>query len=290
MKQLEKVEIPIKKIKIDPDQPRQTFDKESMLELKHSIRKQGILNSLFLESNYEGDNYLILDGERRYRCAVELNLKTLPSEITKGPLTHIERTVKRFHIQEQRKSWNDYDRAKAISQFKKASKFTLAKIADVLNLHLPKVHGLLSITEFSEKGQKLLVENKIPISHAVFLIRIVRDFQTLFPKTSKEEIEEKLINKVLTEKLKSNEINIFSQIMAASENERDKKKYLLDNNFSFDNLTKSTKEGKRKSIEEFYKTINQANQAIIDFISKDNEMNEIVKTEVEKLKILINKL
>src|SRR4030066_2384604 len=66
-------------IKQNKDNPRIIFNQKKLDELKKSIFELGILQPLvvFKESE-ELDNYILIDGERRWRCARELNIKQVP--------------------------------------------------------------------------------------------------------------------------------------------------------------------------------------------------------------------
>ena len=188
-------EIQLKQIIADPDQPRKIFKGTEMTELKNSIEQEGILKTLIIESNYSNNEYLLLDGERRYRCAKELELETVPARILEGPLSYEKRTTIRFHAQEQHSSWTEIDKARAIYKYRKTTGKTIAEIAESLNIHVPKVHAYLSITEFTKTGQSLIMDNNIDFTHLIYLIRIVKNY-SLFMELKQEEIEEKLIKKV----------------------------------------------------------------------------------------------
>ena len=61
-------EIPVGDLDTNPDQPRQTFDDESIAQLADSIRDQGVLQPLLVVP-FSGGRYRIIAGERRYRRA-----------------------------------------------------------------------------------------------------------------------------------------------------------------------------------------------------------------------------
>ena len=73
-------EIPIDKITPNPDQPRQTFDKEALKELAASIRELGVIQPLTVRISQDG-TYQIISGERRYRAATLAGLSTVPAYI-----------------------------------------------------------------------------------------------------------------------------------------------------------------------------------------------------------------
>tara|TARA_Y100001968_G_scaffold96809_1_gene86814 strand:+ start:1177 stop:2046 length:870 start_codon:yes stop_codon:yes gene_type:complete len=69
--------ISISKIKPNKNQPRKEFDDLKMEELKNSIKEKGILQPIAVRE-IKKDHYEIIAGERRYRAAKEIGLKTIP--------------------------------------------------------------------------------------------------------------------------------------------------------------------------------------------------------------------
>lgn len=62
-------------IQPDPNQPRKHFDEASLAELAESIRAVGIIQPPVVSS--QGDSYLLVSGERRWRAARLLGLETI---------------------------------------------------------------------------------------------------------------------------------------------------------------------------------------------------------------------
>ena len=73
-------EIAIVDIEVNPWQPRSKFDEESMHELAESIREIGIIQPITVRLSENG-KYQLITGERRYRAAMKINLKTIPAYI-----------------------------------------------------------------------------------------------------------------------------------------------------------------------------------------------------------------
>ena len=69
-------DIPINKIKINPNQPRKTFDPGKMQELTESIKSAGVIGPLVVRP--QGENYEIVAGERRYRAAMNAGIEKVP--------------------------------------------------------------------------------------------------------------------------------------------------------------------------------------------------------------------
>ncbi|HJU08361.1 ParB/RepB/Spo0J family partition protein [Dyella sp.] len=59
----------------DPNQPRKTFDQESLDELAESIRANGIIQPPVVRGRDDG--YLLIAGERRWRAARQLRLEMI---------------------------------------------------------------------------------------------------------------------------------------------------------------------------------------------------------------------
>ncbi len=77
------LEIPIAQICPNPSQPRQTFLEESVGSMAHSLKRDGQLQPVILLE--QGEQYLLFDGERRWRGARELGWETLKSVIIPKP-------------------------------------------------------------------------------------------------------------------------------------------------------------------------------------------------------------
>ncbi len=71
--------IELKKIQPNPYQPRQEFDRESLEDLKNSIREKGIIQPITVRR--QGDRYELISGERRVRASIELGLEKIPAYI-----------------------------------------------------------------------------------------------------------------------------------------------------------------------------------------------------------------
>ena len=68
--------VPLSAVEPNPDQPRKAFDQEALEELAASIKEQGVLQPLLVESWASG--YRIVAGERRWRAAQLAGLDEVP--------------------------------------------------------------------------------------------------------------------------------------------------------------------------------------------------------------------
>ncbi|WP_246849119.1 ParB/RepB/Spo0J family partition protein [Aquimarina sp. U1-2] len=74
---LEIQNLPISKIKADPEQPRKTFDEKHLEQLSESIQQHGVLQPITVRQL--NGHYIIVMGERRYRASKLAGKKTIPT-------------------------------------------------------------------------------------------------------------------------------------------------------------------------------------------------------------------
>ncbi len=72
-------EIRIADIIPNPTQPRTDFDEEALEELAESIRQLGLIQPITVKR--DGDKYIIISGERRWRASEKAGLEVLPAYI-----------------------------------------------------------------------------------------------------------------------------------------------------------------------------------------------------------------
>ena len=78
-------DIPVAKIIPDRDQPRESFDEESLGRLAESMRTRGQLQPIRVRWDEEEGLYVMICGERRWRAARLAGLKTLSCVIADEP-------------------------------------------------------------------------------------------------------------------------------------------------------------------------------------------------------------
>ena len=94
----------IDKVKANPHNPRLLFDREDLDVLRESIKRVGILVPLTVYKEKSTGNYVILDGQRRWICAKDVGLKTIPVNEVAEP-TLVQNIVTMFQIHKLRKDW-----------------------------------------------------------------------------------------------------------------------------------------------------------------------------------------
>lgn len=92
-------------------QPRRYFDTEALLELQESIQQLGILEPLVVRESGK-DQYDLIAGERRWRCAKTLRLEKVPIVIVE--LSDEEAYLAALHDNSQREDLNPIDETEYI--------------------------------------------------------------------------------------------------------------------------------------------------------------------------------
>ena len=141
-------EIPVGELDINPDQPRKSFDEESMALLAESIRDQGVLQPLIVTPASNG-RYRIIAGERRYRASRAAGLEKVPCIVRE---LDIVRQMEIALIENlQREDLNPIDTAKGIRALMQQCGYTQDKVAARLGKSRPAVANLLRVLNLPEE-------------------------------------------------------------------------------------------------------------------------------------------
>lgn len=165
--------IPPQDISPNPNNPRLFFDDESMVELRKSIEKVGILVPLTVFENHKEipkTKYILLDGERRWRIAKELNMETVPVNVIDEPTDFIQNILFMFNIHHYRKEWELFPTALkleiVINELGTDSEVALAEFTGVTRSMLRRCKILLW---FPRKYRNILLERTGKISTDFFI-------------------------------------------------------------------------------------------------------------------------
>ncbi len=93
------------RIDSNPENPRLIFRQEEMDNLMRSIDRHGIQVPLAVYP--DGDTFRLIDGERRWRCARKLNLRTVPALVQEKP-SPLENLLLMYNIHALREQWDYY--------------------------------------------------------------------------------------------------------------------------------------------------------------------------------------
>ncbi|MBQ8073453.1 MAG: ParB/RepB/Spo0J family partition protein [Clostridia bacterium] len=156
-------EIPIGELDPNPDQPRKTFDEDTLRLLADSVRDQGVLQPLIVVAASNG-RYRIIAGERRYRAGRMAGLETVPC-IVKD--LDIVRQMEISLIENlQREDLNPVDAARGIRALMQQCGYTQEKVASRLGKSRPAVANLIRLLSLPEEVTEMVRDGLLTAGHA----------------------------------------------------------------------------------------------------------------------------
>lgn len=175
------IDIPIQSIDPNPNQPRRTFDPDTLSALSASIVNSGVLSPILVAR--DGSRYTIIAGERRWRAARLANLSTIPAIVRDWD--EIKRQEAALIENIQRDDLNPLEEAQGIARLIDQYSFTQEAIADRIGKSRPAVTNLLRLLTLPDYIQKAITDGSLSAGHARVLAGITDlDLQKmLFEKT-----------------------------------------------------------------------------------------------------------
>ncbi len=164
----EMAQIAILNIVPNPTQPRSEFDEERLQELADSIRELGVIQPITLKR--EGERYIIISGERRWRAAQLAGLRTIPAYIREVDDLKLHAMALVENL--QREDLNPMEVAFSMERLIEECGLTQETLAQIVGMKRPTVANYLRLTKLSEKAQLALKESLITMGHAKALVSI----------------------------------------------------------------------------------------------------------------------
>jgi len=156
------IDFPVDQLQPNPLQPRGVIAPESLTELINSIREHGILEPLVIADTPAG--YQIIAGERRWRSAKIIGLKTVPAIIKK---TNPQQMLEMAIIENiQREDLAPLDRAKAFRQLQEEFELSISEIAKRVGKSLAYVSNSLRLLSLPDAVKDGLLSKLISEGHA----------------------------------------------------------------------------------------------------------------------------
>ena len=157
----EVMKISPQEIEQNPENPRLIFYSEDLAILKQSIRKNGVLVPITVFRRPTAKKYTILDGERRWRCAQELGLKTIPSIVIPPP-DKKQNILLMFNIHKVREEWELVPTALKLQVLMRLMPDVLEReLAALTGMSAPRVKNCIRILRFDKKYLDMtLVDDK----------------------------------------------------------------------------------------------------------------------------------
>lgn len=245
-------ELPLNELRVNPYQPRKTFNEESLNELAESIKEHGVFQPIIVKKSIKG--YEIVAGERRFRASKLAGKETIPAIVR----NFTDEEMMEIAVLEnlQRENLNAVDEANAYKTLMENLHLTQDQVSKRVNKSRSHITNLLGILALPEDVLTLVKENKLTMGHARCLSKL----------SDIEKINE-LTKKVLEENLSVRELEALS---SGNEIERKNK------------IVKSPKSNEYTSLEkeltEYYGTkVKIANKKLIISFENNQDLNRILE-------------
>jgi len=162
------LEIPVAKVRPNPNQPRLAFDEDALTELVESVTRNGVLQPIIVRAT--DDAYELIAGERRWRAAVQAGLATIPaivriaSENESLELSLIENI--------QRENLNSIEQAKAYKNLIERFALTQEEAAARLGKKRSSVANILRLLDLPQELQDAVSRGTLSMGHARALLAL----------------------------------------------------------------------------------------------------------------------
>lgn len=163
---------------IDPkiDQPRRTFDSESLAGLADSISANGVLQPILVRK--VDDRYEIIAGERRFRASKLAGLSEIPVIVLEAD----DLAAAKFALIEnlQREDLNPYEEARAYSMLMKEYRLSQEEISLQIGKSRSAIANSLRLLDLPDEIVRMLVEGLLTAGHGRALLGL-RDKSQMVP-------------------------------------------------------------------------------------------------------------
>lgn len=261
-------EIEIDLISPNPDQPRRSFDEETLDELAASIRELGIVQPLSLRDAGDG-TYQIIAGERRWRAARIAGLTSVPAYVRTASDSEVTEMALIENI--QREDLNAIEVALAFRKLIETYKLTQDRLSERIGKKRATIANHLRLLKLPAEIQLGLRDHKLDMGHARALLSV---------EDPKEQL--KLYNLILKEGLSVRRVEeLARQISRQEAPEEPAHGKVKKDNGSYESFAASLKEFSPVPVT-FARTSDGKGSVTFKFKS-DEELNKFVAL-FEKIK------
>lgn len=161
--------LPLREIEPDKDQPRKSFDSESLAELAKSISEHGVLQPIVVRPNPAG-GYKIIAGERRWRAARQAGLREIPALVRD---VSDEEAMEIALIENlQREDLDPVEEALGYRQLMERCNYTQEQAAERLSRSRSAVANSLRLLALPEDVLEMLKNGTLSTGHAKAILSI----------------------------------------------------------------------------------------------------------------------
>lgn len=160
----------INKLKPNREQPRKYFDENSLMELSESIKEHGIIQPILITREKQGQDYVIVAGERRWRAAKRAGLKEVP--VVEMSLSDKETMEISLIENIQRQDLNSIEEAQAYKKLSDDFDMTQEEISRKVGKSRVAITNTLRLLNLDERVQEYITDGVIYEGHGRALLAV----------------------------------------------------------------------------------------------------------------------
>ncbi len=173
----------ISEIEPRKNQPRKTFEEESLRQLADSIASHGVLQPIIVrESSSVPGLYEIIAGERRWRASKMAGLSEMPVVIFDGDDLKAAQVAIIENV--QRQDLNPLEEALSYRDLIERFDLTQEQVAEKVGKSRPTIANMMRLLELPDEVLSMLKEGKISTGHARTLLAL-KDPKDIVPLANK---------------------------------------------------------------------------------------------------------
>lgn len=165
---LKVVELPIQKILPNPNQPRKSFDSDSLRQLAQSIEQNGLLQPITVRAISDG--YELIAGERRLRAFGLLGREVIPAIVWSADEQQSSVLALLENIQRQNLSY--FEEAVSYQQLLNLQGISQQRLAEQLGKNQSTIANKLRLLRFSPEMMEKILACELTERHARALLKI----------------------------------------------------------------------------------------------------------------------
>lgn len=160
--------VSLERIKPNPFQPRENFDRKRLEELISSIKEKGVLQPVIVRR--KAGDYELIAGERRLRAAKALGMEEVPiivkdvSDVDVLGLSLIENI--------QREELNPMEEAKAFQRLIDKFGFSQEEVAKAVGKERATISNTIRLLGLPKRAQDMVANGELTMGHARALLAL----------------------------------------------------------------------------------------------------------------------
>lgn len=163
----------------NPHNPRRLFDEEPMQILRESVENLGILVPVTLyeapqDHKPSSEKFILLDGERRWRCAKDLSMTTVPAIVVERP-SETQNILTMFHIHNLREGWQLMPTALKLKiLIDRLNEENERKLSELTKLSVSQIRRCKILLSYPKRFQNMMLAPATERMKADFFIELDR--------------------------------------------------------------------------------------------------------------------